>query len=101
MDMVKYDNQNQPRMIKNITVDDEVRDLIVRSGKDFRVCTSCYGPAVVTTDRKPSKSSDMQIKVGDNTLFVSKVQLMYINRVTMDMVYAPEYLDACPVTKSH
>ena len=88
-------------MIKNIAVDDEVKALIMRSEKDFRVCTSCYGPAVVTTDRKPSKSSDMQIKVGDNTLFISKVQLMYVNRVTMDMVYAPEYLDACPVTKSN
>ena len=86
-------------MIKNITVEDEVRDLIIRAGKDFRVCTSCYGPAVVSTDRKPSKSSDIQIKIGDNTLFVSKVQTLYINRVTMDMVYAPEYLDACPVVR--
>ncbi|MGE4275102.1 MAG: hypothetical protein AB7E27_03440 [Candidatus Methanomethylophilaceae archaeon] len=87
-------------MIKNVNVDDDVKDLITRTGKDFRVCTSCYGPAVVTTDRKPAKASDMQIKVGDNTLYISKVQLMYINRVSMDMVYAPEYLDACPVTKS-
>ena len=86
-------------MIKNITVEDEVRDLIIGAGKDYRVCTSCYGPAVVSTDRKPSKSSDIQIKIGDNTLFVSKVQTLYINRVTMDMVYAPEYLDACPVVR--
>lgn len=87
-------------MTKNITVEKEVQDLIIRTGKDFRVCTSCYGPAVVTTDRKPSKLSDIQIKVGENILYVSKVQTMYINKVTMDMVYAPEYLDACPVVRA-
>ncbi len=99
MDMVIYVKQIHPTMMKKITVDDEVKDLIMRTGKDFRVCTSCYGPAVVSTDRKPSKSSDTRIPVGDNTLYVSRVQMLYVDHISMDMVYAPEHLDACPVTR--
>ncbi|HIJ00554.1 MAG: hypothetical protein PWQ88_382 [Candidatus Methanomethylophilaceae archaeon] len=86
-------------MINKISVDDDVRDYIAISGKDYRVCTSCYGPALVPIEIKPPKNTDLVIKIGNNTLYVSRVQAMYISRVSMDMLYEPEYLNACPAIK--
>jgi hypothetical protein len=31
----------------------------------------------------------LQVQVGENTLFISRVQARYIDRVTMDMLYDP------------
>lgn len=78
-----------------ITVDDAVKDLIMSEGQDYRVCTACSGPALVPISAKPPKDSDVKIEIGDNILYVSKVQASYINRVTIDMVYDPEKIFAC------
>ncbi|MDY0293155.1 MAG: hypothetical protein RBQ77_01085 [Candidatus Methanomethylophilaceae archaeon] len=79
-----------------ITVDDDVRDLIISSGQDYRVCTACMGPALVPVSVKHPKESDIRIPVGDHTLYVSRVQSMYVSRVTIDMVYEDEDIDSCP-----
>ncbi len=88
-------------MMRKIAVDDEVKDHVLAAGKDYRVCTSCYGPAMVPVEIKAPKSSDLRIEIGGNTLFVSRVQAMYISRVSMDMLYEPEYLNACPAIKQY
>ena len=77
-------------------VDDEVRDLILREKKDYRVCTACRGPALVPTTVKPTKESDIKIPIGDYTLYVSKVQADYINRVSIDMLYDENDIYSCP-----
>ena len=79
-----------------ITVSEEVRQHILASKHDFRVCTACMGPALVSTEVKPSKESDIKIPVGDYTLFISRVQAPYIREVTMDMLYDEEEIDSCP-----
>ncbi|MDR3074831.1 MAG: hypothetical protein LBU30_02175 [Candidatus Methanoplasma sp.] len=80
-----------------ITVDDDVRQLILSEGRDYRICTSCTGPALVPTTVKRSKESDIKIPVGENVLYVSIVQARYIRRVTIDMLYGKEDLDSCRV----
>lgn len=79
-----------------ITVDDDVKKLIIEQGCDYRVCTACMGPALVPTSVKPPKESDIKIPVGDHFLYISRVQSMYISRVTIDMVYDQDEIDSCP-----
>ncbi|MBO4798509.1 MAG: hypothetical protein J5494_07060 [Candidatus Methanomethylophilaceae archaeon] len=79
-----------------ITVDDAVIDLIKKEQRDYRVCTACMGPALVPTTVKGPKDSDIRIPVGENTLYISRVQAMYIDRVSIDMVYDKDDIDSCP-----
>jgi hypothetical protein len=80
-----------------IAVDDDVKRLIMSEGRDYRICTSCTGPALVPTTVKGPKQSDVKIPVGKNILYISQVQARYIRRVTMDMIYEMEDLDSCYV----
>ena len=80
-----------------ITVDDDVRKLIMSEGRDYRVCTSCTGPALVPTTVKIPKESDIRIPIGKNTLFISRVQARYISKVTVDMVYNRDDIGSCSV----
>ncbi len=77
-------------------MDDAVIDLIKKEQRDYRVCTACMGPALVPTTVKGPKDSDIRIPVGENTLYISRVQAMYIDRVSIDMVYDKEDIDSCP-----
>lgn len=80
----------------DIQIDEDVRKMVMEQGCDFRICTACYGPALVTTAVKPAKESDIRIPVGDHTIFVSRYQAPYITRITMDMVYDEDEIDSCP-----
>jgi len=80
-----------------ISVDDDVKELIMSKGRDYRVCTSCTGPALVPTTVKGPKGSDIKIPVGNNILYVSIVQARYIRRVTLDMIYNSDEIDSCSV----
>ena len=77
-------------------MDDAVIDLIKKEQRDYRVCTACMGPALVPTTVKGPKDSDIRIPVGENTLYISRVQAMYIDRVSIDMVYDKDDIDSCP-----
>lgn len=63
---------------------------------DFRICTACMGPALVPVSVKRPKETDIRIPVGDQFLYISKVQARYIGRVSMDMLYDKEDIDSCP-----
>ena len=54
------------------------------------MCTACLGPALVSTEVKPYKESDVKLPVGDYTIYVSRIQAPYIERITMDMLYNEE-----------
>ncbi|OPY29837.1 MAG: hypothetical protein A4E31_00540 [Methanomassiliicoccales archaeon PtaU1.Bin030] len=72
--------------MQRITVDQEVIDFILRNKRDYRVSTSCSGPVIVPITVKPPKETDLKVKVGQNTLYISRVQARYIDRVTPDML---------------
>lgn len=80
----------------DIQVDDDVKQYIQSMGCDFRVCTACMGPALVPTKVKAPKESDLRIPIGEQTLYISRVQMMYIDRVSMDMLYDKDDIDSCP-----
>ena len=71
-----------------IVVSDDVKSYILQKNTDFRVCTSCGGPILLSTSVKPPKSSDYEIYIGDNIIYVSMYQARYIDRIDMDMVPA-------------
>lgn len=84
-----------------ITVDDAVKEMIIAEDMDYRLCTTCSGPALIPTLIKPPKESDVVIPVSDHrTLYISRVQLGYVDHVSMDLLYDPEKLFACSAMKS-
>lgn len=80
----------------SIAVSEAVKKYIIDSAHDFRICTACMGPALVSTDVKQPKESDLKIPVGDYILYISSVQAPYIREVTMDMIYDEADIDSCP-----
>ena len=78
-----------------ITVDEDVRRLIMSEGRDYRVCTSCTGPALVPITVKGPKESDIKIPIGNNILYVSIIQARYIRKITLDMIYNSEDIRSC------
>ena len=80
-----------------IIVDPEVIEFVKNSGQDWRVSTDCSGPVILPTEMKPAKPTDIRVQAGKSTLFISRVQARYIDRVTMDMMYSPERSLNCAV----
>jgi len=74
-----------------IVVSEEVESYVRERNMDFRVCTSCGGPILLSTTVKPPKSSDYEIYIGENIIYVSMYQARYLDRIDMDMV--PMYCD--------
>ena len=73
--------------MSEIEVDQAVKDYILKSGKDFRLSTTCSGPVILPLEVKPAKDNDIKVRIGKNTLFISRVQARYIDRVTLEMIY--------------
>jgi hypothetical protein len=71
---------------KELKVETEVEDFIRKAKKDYRLCTTCGGPAIVPADMSMPKDSDIKLKMGENTLHVSKVQARYIRQIEMRML---------------
>ena len=88
--MAKYGGTNAASM-NAIKVDQEVIDYIAENGRDYRVSTSCSGPVIVPIEMKAPKETDLKVAVGDNTLYISRVQARYIVRVTADMLDPARY----------
>ena len=83
--------------MQNIPIEPEVVDYINHHSRDFRLSTSCYGPVIVPLEVKPPKDTDLQLEVGDNTWYVSRVQARYVNRITKNMICDVAYLRSCSV----
>ncbi len=79
------------KIMSQIEVDQEVIDFILENDQDYRVSTSCSGPVVVPITLKAPKTTDLQVKIGEHTLYISKVQARYISRVTPDMLDEMRY----------
>lgn len=84
-----------------IQVDEDVKRMIESEGVDYRICTACTGPALVPVTVKKPKDTDIRIPLGDRTLYVSRVQARYVDRVTMDMLYDQDEIDSCPAFSTY
>jgi hypothetical protein len=69
-----------------IRIEKEVEEFIKTSGKDFRLCTTCGGPAIYPVEFSAPKESDIVVKMGDSTLYISGVQARYLRQIEMRMI---------------
>jgi len=73
-------------MPEDITITPEVYDYINKRNCDFRICTSCGGPILLPVSVKPPKRSDILIKAGHHTIYISIHQARFLNAIHMDMI---------------
>jgi hypothetical protein len=69
-----------------VTVVPEVIDYINRRGCDFRISTSCGGPILLPTHIKPPKKTDLLLKAGNRTIYVSVHQARFLHCIRADMI---------------
>ena len=87
---------DNPLGMFQIIVDDDVKQMIIDAKEDYRVCTACRGPVLVPISIKPPKATDVVIPVGDQKLYISRVQADYVDQVSMDMLCTERDLNTCP-----
>lgn len=76
-----------------IEIDEEIVEFIKKEDQDFRICTSCLGAELLPVTMKSPKLSDIRVKIGNNILYISKVQASYINKVDKSMLRGSELSD--------
>jgi hypothetical protein len=81
-----YAHPNDQIRPENISIADEVIAYIQKRKCDFRVSTSCGGPMLLPVSMKPPKPTDLQVKAGDYTIFISVHQIRYLHSIHMDMI---------------
>lgn len=69
-----------------IQIDDDVKEYIRKQKKNFRVCTSCSGASLVPTEWSQPKETDIKIKIGNRTLYISAVQARWLRKIDMKMI---------------
>ena len=75
----------------DILVTDEVIAYISKRKCDFRISTSCGGPLLLPISYKPPKDSDLPVRAGEYTIYVSIHQAPYLPTIGMDLV--PLFVD--------
>jgi hypothetical protein len=69
-----------------VTIVPEVIEYINKRDCDFRICTSCGGPILLPTRVKSPKKTDLLLKAGKHTIYVSVHQARFLNSIHMDMI---------------
>ncbi len=73
--------------VKEIEVDEAVAKYIAEQHKDFRVTTTCSGALIVPTSISPPKETDVAMRIGTNTLYISIYQARWLRRIDRSMLY--------------
>jgi len=72
--------------IPNVNISPEVLDYIEKRNCDFRICTSCGGPILLPARIKPPKKSDILIKAGSHTIYISIHQVRFLQEIRSDII---------------
>jgi hypothetical protein len=81
-----YPHSQDTSGITEVAIAPEVIEYINGRGCDFRISTSCGGPILLSTRIKPPKKTDLLLKAGDHTIYVSIHQARFLNTIRMDMI---------------
>ncbi|KAF5059550.1 hypothetical protein DSECCO2_334970 [anaerobic digester metagenome] len=76
----------EPGRSRSIYVTEDVQSYILQRKRDFRVSTSCSGPILLPVSVKPPKATDLQLPIGDYTVYISKYQARYIDSIHRGMI---------------
>jgi hypothetical protein len=74
------------KIIPEFAIEEKVRAYIRKNQQDFRLATSPEGPVLMPLGETTPKPSDLQILIGSNILYISKLQAKYIKKVDWPMV---------------
>ncbi len=69
-----------------IYITDDVQSYILERKCDFRVSTSCSGPILLPTKVKPPKITDLQVRIGGSTIYISRYQARYLDTIHRGMI---------------
>jgi hypothetical protein len=72
--------------LNGVMVVPEVIEYINRRDCDFRICTSCGGPILLPVRVKPPKKTDLLLKAGNHTIYVSIHQARFLDSIQPDMI---------------
>jgi hypothetical protein len=81
-----FTNSQDRARLGEITIVPDVIEYINKRDCDFRICTSCGGPILLPTRIKPPKKSDLLLKAGSHTIYVSIHQARFLDNIHMDMI---------------
>jgi hypothetical protein len=81
-----YTNPHDSAGLGEVIVAPEVLEYINRRNCDFRICTSCGGPILLPTRVKPPKRSDLLLKAGTHTVYISVHQARFLHSIRMEMI---------------
>jgi hypothetical protein len=81
-----FTNSPDRARLGEITIVPDVIEYINKRDCDFRICTSCGGPILLPTRIKPPKKSDLLLKAGSHTIYVSIHQARFLDNIHMDMI---------------
>ncbi len=79
-------NSHDSACLGEVTIVPEVIDYINRRDCDFRICTSCGGPILLPIRVKPPKKTDLLLKAGNHTVYVSIHQARFLDTIHLDMI---------------
>jgi len=69
-----------------IAIVPEVIEYINKRNCDFRICTSCGGPILLSVRVKPPKKTDLLLRAGNHMIYVSVHQARFLHSIRMDMI---------------
>ena len=81
-----FTHSHDSASLGEVTVVPEVIDYINKRDCDFRICTSCGGPILLPTRVKPPKKTDLLLRAGNHTIYVSVHQARFLNSIHMEMI---------------
>ncbi len=81
-----FTHPHESIIMGEITIVPEVIAYINQRDCDFRICTSCGGPILLPVRVKSPKKTDLLLKAGNHTIYVSIHQARFLNRIHMDMI---------------
>jgi len=89
-----FSNPRDGAGLGEVSVVPEVIDYINRRGCDFRISTSCGGPVLLPVHVKPPKRSDLLLRAGSHTIYVSIHQARFLHSIRKDMIPFFDDIDA-------
>jgi hypothetical protein len=81
-----FTHSHDSASLTEVMVVPEVIDYINQRDCDFRICTSCGGPILLPIRVKPPKKTDLLLKAGNHTIYVSIHQARFLNSIRMEMI---------------
>ena len=69
-----------------IKIDKDVEEYLKKQKTDYRVCTSCSGASLVPVSLSHPKKTDIKMKVGGRTLYISAYQAPAIKKIDKGML---------------